>query len=94
VLIHECSLSHPIQEPGVETSGLSIAPKPMSPNFGAGSHRAYKQDMIMWFAFNSKERTFDELKAIGATADLVLTQVYDLVETMVMEFRADAEFCQ
>jgi hypothetical protein len=37
----------------------------MSPNFGAGSHRAYKQDMGMWMAFNFKERTLDELKIIG-----------------------------
>ncbi|KAG1860309.1 S-adenosyl-L-methionine-dependent methyltransferase [Suillus subalutaceus] len=83
------------------TEGLSIdpqAPEPMLPNFGAGSHGVYQIDLTMWFLLNSKERTLDELKIIAqvpynssltrrATAGLALTQVYDLVETMVMEFR-------
>ncbi|KAG1864838.1 S-adenosyl-L-methionine-dependent methyltransferase [Suillus subluteus] len=88
VLIHDCILFHTFQEPGVGTTeGLSIAPEPMLPNFGAGSHRPYQLDLTMWFALNSKERTLDEMKNIAATAGLALTQVYDLVETMVMEFR-------
>ncbi|KAJ8588308.1 S-adenosyl-L-methionine-dependent methyltransferase [Rhizopogon salebrosus TDB-379] len=87
VLIHESVLFHTVQEPGVQIDGLSIAPKPMLPNFGAGTHRAYHQDLGMWCLFNAKERTLDEFKTLGSTADLALTQVYDLVETMVMEFR-------
>ncbi|KAG2039979.1 S-adenosyl-L-methionine-dependent methyltransferase [Suillus americanus] len=88
VLIHDCVLFHTFQEPGVGTTdGLSIAPKPMLPNFGAGSHGVYQIDLTMWFLLNSKERTLDELKIIAAAAGLALTQVYDLVGTMVMEFR-------
>ncbi|KAG1739479.1 O-methyltransferase-domain-containing protein [Suillus paluster] len=94
LLIHDCVLFHTLQEPGVGTNGLTIAPEPMLPNFGAGSHRTYQTDMTMWLVLNSKERTLDELKILGqvpsstsANAGLALTQVYDLVETMVMEFR-------
>ncbi|KAG2131803.1 O-methyltransferase-domain-containing protein [Suillus clintonianus] len=66
VLIHDCAISHTLQTPsGAGTNGLSIAPEPMLPNFGAGSHRAYQTDLTMWFALNSKERTLDELKVIG-----------------------------
>ncbi|KAG2082524.1 S-adenosyl-L-methionine-dependent methyltransferase [Suillus cothurnatus] len=63
------------------------APEPMLLNFGAGAHTAYHQDMVVWFLLNSKERTLNELKIIGATAGLVITGVYDLVGTMVVEFR-------
>ncbi|KAG0703306.1 S-adenosyl-L-methionine-dependent methyltransferase [Suillus ampliporus] len=103
VLIHDCVLFHTFQEPGAGTNGLSVlslavhpdislfhdhkAPEPMLPNFGAGSHRTYQTDLTMWFAFNSEERTLDELKVIAGDAGLALTRVYDLVETMVMEFR-------
>ncbi|KAG2068630.1 S-adenosyl-L-methionine-dependent methyltransferase [Suillus decipiens] len=87
VLIHDCVLLRTLQEPGVKTDGLSVAPEPMLPNFGAGTHRTYQMDMTMWLVLNSKERTLDELKILGASVGLVLTQVYDLVQTMVMEFR-------
>ncbi|KAG1764505.1 O-methyltransferase-domain-containing protein [Suillus placidus] len=87
VLIHDCVMVQTFQESGVATDELTIAPEPMLPNFGAGSHRTYQMDLIMWFTLNSKERTLDELKTIGATVSLILTQVYDLVETMVVEFR-------
>jgi SAM-dependent methyltransferase len=87
VLIHDCVIFHTLQNPGVETNGLSVAPEPMLPNFGAGSHNAYQTDLTMWFTFNSKERTLEELKIIGAAAGLVLTQVYDLVDTMLVELR-------
>ncbi|KAG1860308.1 hypothetical protein DFJ58DRAFT_839992 [Suillus subalutaceus] len=100
--LDDCILLHTFQEPGVGTTeGLSIdpqAPEPMLPNFGAGSHGVYQIDLTMWFLVNAKERTLDEMKIIAqvpynssltrrATAGLALTQVYDLVETMVMEFR-------
>ncbi|KAJ8588229.1 S-adenosyl-L-methionine-dependent methyltransferase [Rhizopogon salebrosus TDB-379] len=86
VLVHECAFSHAFQQSVGECSGLTIAPEPLPPNFGAGSRRAYTQDMSMWFSFNSKERTLNELKVIGAAAGLAFNRVYDLVETMVMEF--------
>ncbi|KAG1854823.1 S-adenosyl-L-methionine-dependent methyltransferase [Suillus subalutaceus] len=87
VLIHDCVMFHTLQGPGVGTKGSSVAPEPMLPNFGAGSHNTYQTDLTMWFAFNSKERTLEELEIIGAAAGLALTQVYDLVDTMLIEFR-------
>ncbi|KAG2123063.1 O-methyltransferase-domain-containing protein [Suillus clintonianus] len=65
VLIHDSVLFHAFQEPGVGTNGLSVAPEPMLPNFGAGSHRVYQIDLTMWFLLNSKERTLDEMKIIA-----------------------------
>ncbi|KAG1813515.1 S-adenosyl-L-methionine-dependent methyltransferase [Suillus subaureus] len=86
VLIHDCVLLRTVREPGFGTDGLSTAPEPLLPNFGAGTHRAYQMDMTMWLVHNSKERTLDELKNLGASVGLVLIQVYDLAETMLMEF--------
>ncbi|KAG1764256.1 O-methyltransferase-domain-containing protein [Suillus placidus] len=65
VLIHDCVMVQTFQESGVATDELTIAPEPMLPNFGAGSHRTYQMDLTMWFTLNSKERTLDELKTIG-----------------------------
>ncbi|KAG1883859.1 S-adenosyl-L-methionine-dependent methyltransferase [Suillus subluteus] len=87
VLIHDCVILRTLQEPGFGTDGLSAAPEPMLPNFGAGAHIPYQMDMTMWLAHNSKERTLDEVKILGASVGLVFIQVYDLVDTMVMEFR-------
>ncbi|KAG1813517.1 S-adenosyl-L-methionine-dependent methyltransferase [Suillus subaureus] len=86
VLIHDCVLLRTVREPEFGTDGLSTAPEPMLPNFGAGTHRSYQMDMTMWLVHNSKERTLDEMKILGASVGLVLIQVYDLVETMLMEF--------
>ncbi|KAG2029970.1 S-adenosyl-L-methionine-dependent methyltransferase [Suillus americanus] len=79
VLIRECYLRFNVCK--------DLAPEPMLPNFGAGSHNTYQTDLTMWFAFNSKERTLEELEIIGAAAGLALTQVYDLVDTMLIELR-------
>ncbi|KAG2101510.1 S-adenosyl-L-methionine-dependent methyltransferase [Suillus cothurnatus] len=83
VLIRECCLRFN----RISEFMVPKAPEPMLPNFGAGSHNAYQTDLTMWFTFNSKERTLEELKIIGAAAGLVLTQVYDLVDTMLVELR-------
>ncbi|KAG1847273.1 S-adenosyl-L-methionine-dependent methyltransferase [Suillus tomentosus] len=85
VLIHECVLSRAFEEPGVGANGSSEAPEPTLLNFG--SHTTHHSDMTMWFVFNGKERTLKEFKDIGASAGLVLTQTYDLVGTMLLEFR-------
>ncbi|KAG2062721.1 hypothetical protein BDR04DRAFT_840534 [Suillus decipiens] len=87
VLIHDCMLFHPIQEPGVETFEVNKAPEPMLLNFGAGNKTAYQEDLTMWLVFNSKERTLNELKTIGTGAGLIVTKVYDLAGTMAVEFR-------
>ncbi|KAG2035383.1 S-adenosyl-L-methionine-dependent methyltransferase [Suillus americanus] len=85
VLIHDCVVVRTVPEPQFGTDGLSTAPEPMLPNFGAS--RPYQMDMTMWLVHNAKERTLDEVKILGASVGLVFTQVYDLVDTMVMEFR-------
>ncbi|KAG2070682.1 S-adenosyl-L-methionine-dependent methyltransferase [Suillus decipiens] len=82
VLINDCILFHPVEEPGIETIEISKAPEPMLSNFGVGNLTAYQQDMAMWLLFNSKERTLNE-----ASAGLVITEVYDLVGTIVVELR-------
>jgi len=87
VLIHDCVLFRTVQDPGVGVNQFSVAPQPMLPNFGAGSHRVYQLDMAMWFIFNAKERTLDEFKTLGLVVGLAFTQVYDLVDTMLIEFR-------
>ncbi|KAG2087132.1 S-adenosyl-L-methionine-dependent methyltransferase [Suillus discolor] len=88
VLIHECVLSRPFEEPDVgvnESNEDHKAPEPTLLNFG--SHTTHQIDMIMWLVVNGKERTLKEFMDIGASAGLVLTQTYDLVGTMLLEFR-------
>ncbi|KAG1828542.1 S-adenosyl-L-methionine-dependent methyltransferase [Suillus variegatus] len=66
VLIHECVLSRAFEEPNVganESSEDHKAPEPTLLNFG--SHTTHQMDMLMWFLFNSKERTLKEFKNIG-----------------------------
>ncbi|KAG2060535.1 S-adenosyl-L-methionine-dependent methyltransferase [Suillus hirtellus] len=71
-----------IRESAVFQSG---APESTLLNFG--SHTTYQMDMAMWIVLNGKERTLKEFKDIGASAGLVLTQTYDLVGMMLLEFR-------
>ncbi|KAG1897455.1 S-adenosyl-L-methionine-dependent methyltransferase [Suillus fuscotomentosus] len=88
VLIHECVLSRAFEGPDVganESSEDHKAPEPTLLNFG--SHTTYQMDMAMWLVLNGKERTLKEFKDIGASAGLVLTQTYDLVGMMLLEFR-------
>ncbi|KAG1897459.1 S-adenosyl-L-methionine-dependent methyltransferase [Suillus fuscotomentosus] len=92
VLIHECVLSRAFEGPDVganESSEDHKAPEPTLLNFG--SHTTYQIDMAMWLVLNGKERTLKEFKDIGASAGLVLTQTYDLVGTMLLEFRIDQD---
>ncbi|KAG2061092.1 S-adenosyl-L-methionine-dependent methyltransferase [Suillus hirtellus] len=66
VLIHECVLSRAFEGPDVganESSEDHKAPEPTLLNFGG--HTTHQMDMIMWFLYNSKERTLKEFKDIG-----------------------------
>ncbi|KAG2109304.1 S-adenosyl-L-methionine-dependent methyltransferase [Suillus discolor] len=85
VLIHDCVLLRPFQEPAVEANEFSKTPEPTLLNFG--SHTSHQLDMAMWLLCNGKERTLNEFKNIGASAGLVLTQIYDLVATTLLEFK-------
>ncbi|KAG1905249.1 S-adenosyl-L-methionine-dependent methyltransferase [Suillus fuscotomentosus] len=85
VLIHECVLLRKFEEADVGANGSTEALEPTLLNFG--SNTPYQHDMAMWLLFNGKERTLNEFKNIGASAGLVLTQTYDLVGMMLMEFR-------
>ncbi|KAG2159089.1 S-adenosyl-L-methionine-dependent methyltransferase [Suillus bovinus] len=86
VLIHDYVLLRKFEEPDVGANDFSEAPDPTLLNFG--SNTAHQHDMTMWLLFNGKERTLNEFKIIGASAGLVLTQTYDFVGTMLLEFRA------
>jgi hypothetical protein len=63
VLIHDCVLFHTFQELGIGTTdGLSIAPEPMLPNFGTGSHSVPNRPVyVVPFEFKGTnlERTED-----------------------------------
>ncbi|KAG1793227.1 S-adenosyl-L-methionine-dependent methyltransferase [Suillus variegatus] len=88
VLIHECVLLRTFEEPGVGANEFSKdheAPEHTLLNFG--SHTPHHLDMVMWLCFNGKERTLNEFKIIAASAGLALTQIYDLVGTMLLEFK-------
>ncbi|KAG1794326.1 S-adenosyl-L-methionine-dependent methyltransferase [Suillus plorans] len=88
VLIHDCVLLRPFQEPAIEANQSSKdhkTPEPTLLNFG--SHTSHQLDMAMWLLCNGKERTLNEFKNIGASAGLVLTQTYDLVATTLLEFK-------
>ncbi|KAG1824004.1 S-adenosyl-L-methionine-dependent methyltransferase [Suillus variegatus] len=66
VLIHDCVLLRPFQEPAVETNEFSKdhkTPEPTLLNFG--SHTSHQLDMAMWLLCNGKERTLNEFKNIG-----------------------------
>ncbi|KAG2098417.1 S-adenosyl-L-methionine-dependent methyltransferase [Suillus discolor] len=88
VLIHECVLLRKFEEPDVGANEFSKdheAPENTLLNFG--SHTTHQLDLLMWLSFNGKERTKNEFKIIAASAGLALTQIYDLVGTMLLEFR-------
>ncbi|KAG2342989.1 S-adenosyl-L-methionine-dependent methyltransferase [Suillus weaverae] len=86
VLIHECVLLRTFEEPDVEANESSKVPEPTTLlNFG--SHTPYHIDMSMWLVANSKERTLNEFKILGQVPSIVPGYIYDLVATMVLEFR-------
>jgi len=62
-VINECVLSRAFKGPDVGTNKSSEAPEPTLLNFG--SHTTHQMDMIMWFLYNSKERTLKDVKDIG-----------------------------
>ncbi|KAG2087138.1 S-adenosyl-L-methionine-dependent methyltransferase [Suillus discolor] len=87
VLIHDCVLSRAFGEPDVGASESCKDHKALEPTLlNFGSHIPHQMGMIMWFLYNGKKRTLKEFKDIGASAGLVLTQTYDLVGTMLLEF--------
>ncbi|KAG1807063.1 S-adenosyl-L-methionine-dependent methyltransferase [Suillus variegatus] len=85
VLIQDYVLLRTFEEPDVGADESTKAPEPALLNFGCST--AHQHDMTMWLLFNGKERTLNEFKNIGASAGLVLTQTYDFVGTMLLEFR-------
>ena len=52
-------------DPNAKSFGMDVAPKPMLSNFGHGSNRMYQLDLSMWLLHNAKERTLDDLIALG-----------------------------
>ncbi|KAG1830580.1 S-adenosyl-L-methionine-dependent methyltransferase [Suillus variegatus] len=65
-MIDECVLSRAFEGPDIganESSEDHKAPEPTLLNFS--SHTTHQMDMIMWFLYNSKERTLKEFKDIG-----------------------------
>ncbi|KAF8840189.1 S-adenosyl-L-methionine-dependent methyltransferase [Paxillus ammoniavirescens] len=87
LLIHDYVMASACRKTQEAVSGTDIAPEPMLPNFGAGNSRMYNQDLSMWFVHNGKERTVKDLVALGSATGLRLVEVYDLVESSVVEFR-------
>ncbi|KAG2050935.1 S-adenosyl-L-methionine-dependent methyltransferase [Suillus hirtellus] len=66
VLIHECVLLRNFEEPDVGANEFSKdheAPEHTLLNFG--SHTTHQLDLVMWLAFNGKERTLNEFKIIA-----------------------------
>ncbi|ETW76185.1 hypothetical protein HETIRDRAFT_390575 [Heterobasidion irregulare TC 32-1] len=87
VLIHEYIVPSNVDlEP---ESGMETAPEPLLPNYGYGSARTYLQDVNMLILLNAGERTLNEFKDIGARAGLRFVQVWDFLETGLVEFEAD-----
>ncbi|KAA1473174.1 S-adenosyl-L-methionine-dependent methyltransferase [Dentipellis sp. KUC8613] len=69
-------------------SGVNVAPKPLLPNYGYGSARAYTEDVSMLVLTNAGERTLDEFLAIGNAAGLKFVKLWDFAETALIEFAA------
>ncbi|KAF7986472.1 hypothetical protein HWV62_31261 [Athelia sp. TMB] len=63
------------------------APEPLLANYGAGNIFPYYQDMNMMNYMNSKERSLDEFKALGAAAGLEFVKEWDFAVNGMVEFR-------
>jgi len=87
LLIHDYALTPGSRDLEAKSFGADVAPEPLLPNFGNGSIKMYQQDLNMWVTLNAKERTVDEMIALGTGAGLQLEKVYDLGESAVLEFR-------
>ncbi|TFY65534.1 hypothetical protein EVG20_g5551 [Dentipellis fragilis] len=65
---------------------IETAPKPLSPNFGYGNSMSFMEDMSMFLATNSGERTLDEFIQLGADAGLRFVKLWHFAETGLVEF--------
>ncbi|KAG9311297.1 S-adenosyl-L-methionine-dependent methyltransferase [Chiua virens] len=92
LLIHDHLLTPVALDPNAKSFDMDIelAPEPLLPNFGNGNNRMYQQDINMLVFLNGKERTLDDLIALGSSVGLRLEKVYDLAGTAVLDFRAAA----
>ncbi|KAJ3993680.1 O-methyltransferase-domain-containing protein [Lentinula boryana] len=87
LLIHDYILPSYHEDTSANAAySLFKAPFPMLPDFGYGNMRLHNQDLTMLFMYNSKERTVVELIGLSQGAGLVLSNVWDLGETAVLEF--------
>ncbi|KAF7986406.1 hypothetical protein HWV62_31129 [Athelia sp. TMB] len=87
VLIHEFILWSNIQQGSLQPRDSSQAPEPLLANYGAGNIFPYYQDMNMMNYMNSKERSLDEFKALGAAAGLEFVKEWDFAVNGMVEFR-------
>ncbi|KAH9922936.1 S-adenosyl-L-methionine-dependent methyltransferase [Fomitopsis serialis] len=84
--VHDYVMQHLVRDED-ESQQLSVAaPEPMLRNFGAGRMRACNQDMTMLIACNAKERTLQEMSALGYQAGLRVVKVWDLAEACVVQY--------
>ncbi|KAG9311544.1 S-adenosyl-L-methionine-dependent methyltransferase [Chiua virens] len=87
LLIHDYALTPVTHDPNVPMFGVDVAPEPLLANFGNGNNRMYQQDLNMLLIVNGKERTLEDLNALGSATGLRLEKVYDLAESTVLDFR-------
>ncbi|KAJ7719245.1 S-adenosyl-L-methionine-dependent methyltransferase [Mycena maculata] len=89
LLVHDSIIRPLTRTPGKRVD-IDEAPGPLLPNFGIGSARSHNLDITMLLAFNTSERTLDELKNLATKAGLVMEGVLDMVEMCMLEFRVAA----
>jgi SAM-dependent methyltransferase len=87
LLIHDHVLRGPYQNNLSDSLNATLAPEPLLANFGAGNIRPYVQDFNMMMLLNAKERSLDEIVALGVEAGLEFVRVWDMVECGMVEFK-------
>lgn len=85
LLLHDYVLQSLVPSSDI-INGTEKAPSPLLPNYGGGVMRSHYLDMRMLLLYNAKERTFDELVALGKLAGLNFKKIWDMADTSVMEF--------